>query len=303
MNPLLMKVADGTSFFAGMLIVLAAIVTQVWLRRRVVRSMLSIVAFLGVLLVVLSSTPLPTGEYVVWLLFLAGAIITLYRQRSSWEGLRVRLLAVGLFTAVSLMLCLQELHYRWSPRILVTAAQPVYVIGDSLSSGIGRGEKVWPDVLAERSGLTVKNLAVGGSKLQNAMAQARTVPPDNVLVILEIGGNDVLGNGKAPTETAVFYRHLEDLLKVLASRHPRMTMFELPLPPFGNGYGKAQRQLAGKYGVTLIPKTCLAGALALPDGTLDGLHLSQKGHDYLAAHVNSLLVKSALAVAPSVPSP
>jgi len=49
----------------------------------------------------------------------------------------------------------------------------------------------------------------------------------------------------------------------------------------------------GKNWIRLHRLVYLAGALALPDGTLDGLHLSQRGHDYVADHVKDLLVPGA----------
>ena len=42
-------------------------------------------------------------------------------------------------------------------------------------------------------------------------------------------------------------------------------------------------------GVTLIPKRYLVNAFAGKDNTIDGLHLSQKGHDALAGEVFDLL--------------
>jgi lysophospholipase L1-like esterase len=39
---------------------------------------------------------------------------------------------------------------------------------------------------------------------------------------------------------------------------------------------------ADKYGVALLPKRCFAGVLGRKDATLDGLHLSQTGHDAMA---------------------
>lgn len=290
MNPLVMKLADGSAFFVGMGAVVLAVVAMVWLRQRSIRTAISLVVLLGVLLIVLSSTPLPIGQYVVWGLFLTGAMVTVYRHRPLWEGMRIRLLAVGLFVALSAMLSLQEMRFHWGPTIPVRADQRVYVIGDSLSAGIGQKERVWPAVLGDRTGLSVTNLAVGGAKLADALNQARTIEQYGALVLVEIGGNDILGNGKPPTETATFYRRLEELLALLTRRQLRIAMFELPLPPFGNGYGKAQRKLAAKYNVDLIPKSYLADTLALPEGTIDGLHLSQKGHDYLAGRVTNLLV-------------
>jgi len=66
-------------------------------------------------------------------------------------------------------------------------------------------------------------------------------------------------------------------------------MFELPLLPFHSGYGEAQRHLARKHHVILIPKKCLASVIGRNGNTLDGLHLSQKGHDALAHAVAGML--------------
>ena len=65
-------------------------------------------------------------------------------------------------------------------------------------------------------------------------------------------------------------------------------MFELPLPPLHNGFGTAQRQLAAKYGVALIPKRPLTAVFGMKDGTVDGLHLSDAGHRALAQSVQRI---------------
>jgi lysophospholipase L1-like esterase len=57
---------------------------------------------------------------------------------------------------------------------------------------------------------------------------------------------------------------------------------ELPLFPFQNAIGQAQRAIAATYGAALLPKWCFAKALGMEEGTLDGLHLSQTGHNEMA---------------------
>jgi len=66
-------------------------------------------------------------------------------------------------------------------------------------------------------------------------------------------------------------------------------MFELPLPPFRAGFSRAQRELARKHNVTLLPRSVLADVLGMRGATVDGLHLSQKGHDALARSVGRLI--------------
>ena len=55
------------------------------------------------------------------------------------------------------------------------------------------------------------------------------------MIVVEIGGNDILGG----TPAKQFERDLDQLLSVLAVQENRQVlMFELPLPPFYNAYGR-----------------------------------------------------------------
>jgi acyl-CoA thioesterase I len=84
-----------------------------------------------------------------------------------------------------------------------------------------------------------------------------------------------------------FFKDLDALLGRIPTSS-RCVMLELPLLPFHNGYGQAQRILARKHNIFLIPKSCITSVIGKTDNTLDGLHLSQKGHDALARSVFSL---------------
>jgi acyl-CoA thioesterase I len=66
-------------------------------------------------------------------------------------------------------------------------------------------------------------------------------------------------------------------------------MFELPLPPFNHEYGRIQRSLALKHKVLLVPKRVFLSILAASDSTLDTIHLSQAGHQAMAACVWQLV--------------
>jgi acyl-CoA thioesterase-1 len=197
----------------------------------------------------------------------------------------LRVSTIGAFAFFSLSLCLTELPYRLVQRVTLFTKQPVFVLGDSISAGTGTKERAWPDVLGDLSRLRVINLARPGASVETALDQANHITAINALVIVEIGGNDLLGN----TDSRSFYRQLDKLLGKLKKGNHRVVMFELPLLPFWDAFGRDQRVLAEKYGVTLIPKSYLAGVFGLKDATLDGLHLSQKGHNALAKSVYSLL--------------
>jgi hypothetical protein len=156
------------------------------------------------------------------------------------------------------------------------------VIGDSISAGTETRTDPWPVVLAQIIGESVTNLAVGGNTVRNAQKDACTVGDADVSVLLEIGGNDILGRSPA----AAFETDLRRLLDLVCRPGRAVAMFELPLPPWSADHGRVQRRLARQYGVTLIPKKVLAGVMAMPGGTLDGLRLSKAGHQRLAGQVS-----------------
>ena len=155
----------------------------------------------------------------------------------------------------------------------------VYVIADSITAGIAVEEKTWPVLFRERHGVEVVDLSRGGDTVKTALHAVGRVTRSNALVIVEIGGNDFLSKR---TPIAEFEKTLDELLTGLAVPGRRVVMMELPLPPLHNGYGMAQRRLAKRHGVVLIPKRHFANILAPDDATVDGLHLSQKGQDAMA---------------------
>jgi len=131
----------------------------------------------------------------------------------------------------------------------------------------------------------VNNLSRAGATIETALDQAGQVNATNALVIVEIGGNDLLGR----TAPRTFYAQLDALLRKLKNGNHRIVMFELPLLPFWNAYGADQRALAEKYEVALIPKSYLAGVLGAKGATVDGLHLSPQGHEMLARAVFNVM--------------
>ncbi len=161
----------------------------------------------------------------------------------------------------------------------------IYVIGDSISAGIDEREKTWPNVLARISGMNVVNLARAGASVETAMDQAARIHSSNSVVFVEIGGNDLLGN----TSSHTFFVQLDNLLGRLKGGNAEIVMFELPLLPFWNEFGRDQRLLAQEYHAILIPKKCLVNVFAGKGDTIDGLHLSQQGHNELAKEVYQLL--------------
>jgi acyl-CoA thioesterase-1 len=280
-NPVVLQIASGNAFFIGIGLTVIAFVLRLWRSSRVWVSALTVGWLVGISLVVLSATPMSFWLYGLWFALCAAVRIAFYvRTPFKW-----RAAMTGAFAFYSLSLCLTELPYRRVEPIAVFSSQPVFVLGDSISAGIGTKERTWPDVLGDLSHLKVTNLARPGATVETALDQARNITADDSLVIVEIGGNDLLGH----TDSHEFYRQLDRLLVRLKQGSHRIVMFELPLLPFWNAYGSDQRFLAEKYGATLIPKSCLTAVFGSKGSTLDGLHLTQKGHDELALAVYQYL--------------
>jgi acyl-CoA thioesterase-1 len=281
MNPVVLQIASGNAFFVGMGMTVVAFILGLWLSRRIWVSALTVGWLVGISLVVLSATPMSIWLYGLWFV-LCLVVRIAFNVRTSFQ---MRISIVLAFAFFSLSLCLTELPYRWLQPTIVFPNEPVFVVGDSISAGIGTKERTWPVVLGDLSHLKVTNLARPGATIETAMDQMRDITAANPLVLVEIGGNDLLGH----TDSRTFYRQLDMLLLKLKSRNSQIIMFELPLLPFWNAYGRDQRVLAEKYGVTLIPKSCLAGIFGAKGNTVDGLHLTQKGHNELARAVNRWL--------------
>ena len=198
-----------------------------------------------------------------------------------------------------------ESPHQFSPRLAPRGNPPLYVIGDSVTAGMGGLEITWPKKLPDS--IEVHDLSRVGATAESALSrQAPQLPPDGGLVLIEIGGNDLLGVEGSARQ---FERDLEALLRHVcgsagaspsqagashsqagasqsqAETRRTVLMFELPLPPLHNEYGRIQRRLAARYGVRLIPKRVLMGVFAEGGATLDSIHLTEAGHRQMADEV------------------
>jgi len=164
-------------------------------------------------------------------------------------------------------------------------SKPVFVIGDSLSTGLGASQEgTWPQLMARRLNLEVHNLARPGATLADGKVQAAAIPKSTAMVFVELGGNDLLGG----TSASRFEADLRSLLAIVVGGDRSVVMFELPLLPFQNSFGRIQREACREAGVLLLPRSLLACAMALPGHATDGLHLTPAGHLWLAERVGEL---------------
>lgn len=255
------------------------------------RRMLTIASRIGLVWSFLLPSPTPR-----WLLIVFG-VSWLWSCCEEWRqsfvsdpAVRVSRLQRGrrlrwLVTGCALVIVLFELPYQFSPTVGSVSSYRLSIVADSVTAGLNDGEDTWPQRLARSSLWTITDASQPGATLKSARQQVDLLAAEPCVLLLEIGGNDLLEG----LPVAQFEQDLEQLL--IAARQPGRTvlMFELPLPPLAFRYGEAQRRLAGKYGVALLPKRLFIGVLTSSGATVDGIHLSSKGHELMAELVKKRL--------------
>jgi acyl-CoA thioesterase I len=242
-----------------------------------------LLAVFGLILIAFSATPLP-----YWLYAAAGVATVPWlaadRARPGRLADRRRPLrwaVAGIWLAAAAV----ESPYHLTPTVSVLGNPRLYVVGDSIAAGAGDREETWPRILARSRPVKLTDLSRFGPGVASALEQANQIPADGGLVLIEVGGNDLLGSTIADD----FERGLDRLLVRICVPGRTVVMFELPLPPFCNDYGIAQRRLAAKYHVQLIPKRILMSIITGDAATSDSLHLTAAGHERMAEAVWSVI--------------
>jgi len=200
----------------------------------------------------------------------------------SWNlNVRRRALRVSsalLFATMLVFLPAAESRHRALQTITGTPSNHLVVIGDSISAGINPLQPPWPAVMQNISGVRVVNLAQPGAYVRDGLDMADKLVPGDRLLLVEIGGNDLITG----VPTREFRNFLDALLRRVCMPQRTVVMFELPLLPWRIGDGQAQRELATKYGVVLIPKRFFMYVISGPKATSDGLHLLPEGEQRMA---------------------
>ncbi len=272
---------SGGALFSGLVLVSVAAAVSVFWRSGVARVAARLTAAVGVVVVAMSATPFPWWVYFGW----AGTVIAWLGVQEIGGTVRTSMILRVLVLAVCALVGLAELPNQFCPSVVVEGPSLICVIGDSISSGIGEEAQTWPQLLEKLSGRKVLNVARAGATLRGAWSQAGRLPEGPALILIEVGGNDLLGR----RELELFEKEMRRLFELAAGAGRSVVMFELPLPPLHNSYGRVQRSLAREFGVALVPKRVFARVLTTEGATLDGVHLSDLGHRQLAEHVAGML--------------
>jgi acyl-CoA thioesterase-1 len=232
------------------------------------------------MLIALAATPLPDWFY-------AGAgflsLIWLWSERTTWVRLAGCRKCMRLATILTWLAGgAAEMPYQFVPRLSGQTASTLYIFADSVTAGMGESAvATWPSSLTHAHAIDVKDYSQMGATVATMVRKVEGLPLGPGLVLVEIGGNDVLGS----TAARDYERALDKLLGMLTGPGRQVVMFELPLPPFFNDLGRIQRRLARKHDVYLIPKRVFVSVLTAEGATVDSVHLSSRGHDLMAETV------------------
>jgi acyl-CoA thioesterase-1 len=295
MNTAIFHFVGGDAFFSGFVAVAAGAMLT-WQTQGKRHRVGAALILLGWISVIASATALPVFQYFCLAIVSLRVVVggprkppddsnksTEIDQRSNPRPRNARWCSALCIIVLSTACAEFVMHHP--SQISVSRDLPIVVIGDSLSAGINDGIDIpWPSRLDELASVKVSNNAQAGATCRSAIKQLENLP-ERCLVIVEIGGNDLFGGHSS----AEFRKDLDLLLSSIKQPGREIVMFELPLPPFFNGYAYAQRELATKHDIALIPRRLLAAVLFSKDATLDSIHLSNAGHQQLAKRVAAIL--------------
>lgn len=149
MNPILILFANGNAFFIGMGLVALATAGHLRQNRLALRSLLICGWLVGIVLVVLSATPIFFWVYGAWLGLCLLGLILLNRRVSPGTASQSKLPLIAAILGFSVAMCVMELPYHQPPSIVVSGSQTVFVLGDSISAGTIAKDRSWPAILSD----------------------------------------------------------------------------------------------------------------------------------------------------------
>jgi acyl-CoA thioesterase I len=164
---------------------------------------------------------------------------------------------------------------------LDSPGRTIVCLGDSITAGVGSGPgEAYPELLSARLGSEVINAGVSGDTTAGGLARVDDVlAKDPWLVIVELGGNDVLRQ-VPPEETE---RSLRGILDRLLAARVVPVLVEMDAP-FGGRYQEIYERLGDEYHVPVVED---AIGEILRDRSLksDTIHPNARGQQVLAEAV------------------
>lgn len=164
---------------------------------------------------------------------------------------------------------------------LDSPGKTIVCLGDSITSGVGAAPgQPFPALLSEQIGTEVINAGVPGDTSEGGLARVDAVlAHDPWMVIVELGGNDIL-NQVPPERTEAALRQILD--RLLAARVvPVLVEIEVP---FAGRYSDVFERLDADYDIPVVEEA-LGKILVDPALKSDPIHPNSAGHVKLAKAV------------------
>lgn len=164
---------------------------------------------------------------------------------------------------------------------LDSPGKTIVCLGDSITSGVGAEPgQPYPALLAAKLNREVINEGVPGDTAEDGLARVdRALAHDPWMVIVELGGNDILRR-VPPDRTEAALRQVLD--RLLAARVvPVLVELEVP---FSGRYTDVFERIADDYDIPVVEEA-LGEILLDPALKADPIHPNAQGHVELAAAI------------------
>ncbi|ALO66762.1 lipase [Arthrobacter alpinus] len=183
-------------------------------------------------------------------------------------------------------------------------------LGDSFTEGVGdtsrhlpNGVRGWADRVAEAlardtPGWEYANLAIRSKRLRHIIAEQiePALAMEPTLITLYAGGNDVMDVGTSITTILDQYEFLVSRLAESGATILLFTGYDVEVSPLlaplrrkNHAYNCGIKTIAAKYGAIVVDYAALHAYANPRMWCSDRLHMSKRGHKYLAAHVLEVL--------------
>ncbi|HET9228430.1 MAG TPA: GDSL-type esterase/lipase family protein [Thermoanaerobaculia bacterium] len=157
----------------------------------------------------------------------------------------------------------------------------IVCLGDSITSGVGTGPgEAYCELLSAKLGIELINAGVPGDTTEDGLARVEDVLAQNPwMVIVELGGNDILGS-VPPARSEAALRQILD--RLLAARVvPVLVEIEVP---FRGQYADVFERIGDDYDIPVVDES-LGEILLDSDLKADPIHPNAAGHQVLAEAV------------------
>ena len=165
----------------------------------------------------------------------------------------------------------------------------ILAFGDSLTEGVGATRaQSYPARLAELSGHPVINAGISGEITAEGMDRLPEVleQTDPGLMILLLGGNDILRNGSH----AEAKRHLSRMIEMAIERDVQVLLIGVPEKSLFSTSAPLYEELAEEYDVPLM-EGMVSSLLKKPRYKSDQVHLNAAGYRAMAERIHERLIE------------